>query len=194
MRSPDGLRHLGRVASALVLLALLVAPASAHRLKVFASAIGGNIEGEAYFVGSGPAADISVTLRDNAGKPLQTGMTGADGRFALPVSATGDVQVIVDAHDGHIARFTVAGDAAAPPAAPPSPEGAAAPAAAPAQATVPLAEIELAVARKVAPLAEQIDALESSLRLRDIIGGVGYIVGLFGLLAFVKSRRKGDAA
>ncbi|MBN9026889.1 MAG: carboxypeptidase regulatory-like domain-containing protein, partial [Rhizobiales bacterium] len=55
--------------------------------------------------------------------------------------------------------------------------------------SVPMADLEIAVARKVAPLAAQIDALQSALRIQDIVGGIGYIVGIFGLVAFLKSRR-----
>lgn len=183
------------LAAALVLAA--AGPASAHRLKVFASAIGTSIEGEAYFVGSGPAAGVDVTLRDGADKLLQSGKTGPDGKFALPASGTGDIVVTVDAEDGHVARFTVAGSEldpapASPPAAAPvpvpAPDGSA-PTVAAVVPPVPMADIEIAVARKIAPLAAQIDALQSALRIQDIVGGIGYIVGIFGLAAFVKSRR-----
>lgn len=179
---------------AIAVLLATAGPASAHRLKVFASAIGTSIEGEAYFVGSGPAAGVDVTLRDASKTLLQSGKTGPDGHFALPASGTGDITVTVDAEDGHIAHFTIAGSeldpvAAVPPAVTAAPASDAKPAAASVAPTVPIADIEIAVARKIAPLAAQIDALESSLRIRDIVGGIGYIVGVFGLLAFLKSRR-----
>lgn len=173
---------------ALAVLLLTVAPASAHRLKVFASQIGDAIEGEAYFVGSGPAAGVAVTLRDASGAVLKSGTTGTDGRFALPASGNGDITVVVDAQDGHVARFTVAGSADAEPA--PAPLAAREPGVTEAAAAgVTLAEIDRVVARRIAPLAEQIDALESEVRIRDVIGGVGYIAGIFGLVAFWKSRR-----
>ena len=196
-RRPDRFRLLLLATAALLVAA---GPASAHRLKVFASAIGSSIEGEAYFVGSGPAAGVDVTLRDKADQVLQSGKTGPDGKFALKATGTGDITVTVDAEDGHVARFTVAAselDSNSPAAVPSAsaalagdaPSGAAsipAPAAAPA---VSMADLEIAVARKVAPLAAQIDALQSALRIQDIIGGIGYIVGIFGLVAFLKSRR-----
>ena len=194
-RRPDRFRLLLLATAALLVAA---GPASAHRLKVFASAIGSSIEGEAYFVGSGPAAGVDVTLRDTADKVLQSGKTGPDGKFALKATGTGDITVTVDAEDGHVARFTVAAselDSNSPAAAPPAtaapagdakPRDASMPAAAPA---VSMADLEIAVARKVAPLAAEIDALQSALRMQDIIGGIGYIVGIFGLVAFLKARR-----
>ena len=184
----------------LALLLATASTASAHRLKVFASAIGNSIEGEAYFVGSGPAGGVDVTLRDADKTLLQSGKTGLDGHFALPASpGQGDLTVTVDAEDGHIAHFTIAASELDPA---PAPAGSVPSAAAPvadvkpavapvasAAPVVPLADVEIAVARKIAPLAAQIDALESSLRIHDIVGGIGYIVGIFGLLAFLKSRR-----
>ena len=193
MPRPNASRVWRFAAIALVALLATAGTASAHRLKVFASAIGNSIEGQAYFVGSGPAANVDVTLRDAANTLLQSGKTGPDGKFALPTSGTGDVVVTVDAEDGHIAHFTIAGSELDPVSAP---DAAAKPAAngtvpvvANAAPAVPMADIEIAVARKIAPLAAQIDAIESSLRVQDIVGGIGYIVGIFGLLAFLKSRR-----
>jgi len=195
-RRPDCFRLLLLATAALLVAA---GPASAHRLKVFASAIGSSIEGEAYFVGSGPAAGVDVTLRDTADKVLQSGKTGPDGKFALKATGTGDITVTVDAEDGHVARFTVAASEldSNPPAAVPPASAALAGDAKPVDASMPaaaapavsMADLEIAVARKVAPLAAQIDALQSALRIQDIIGGIGYIVGIFGLVAFLKSRR-----
>lgn len=197
-RRPDFSHWSKRTLLAVAGLLVAAGPASAHRLKVFASAIGTSIEGEAYFVGSGPAGGVDVTLRDADKKLLQSGKTGPDGHFALPASGTGDLTVTVDAEDGHIAHFTIAASEldpapAAAAAAPPATASASAskPAAvtlAAAAPVVPMADVEVAVARKIAPLAAQIDALESSLRVHDIVGGIGYIVGVFGLLAFLKSR------
>lgn len=195
MRYPERRPFLRRAVLALAVLAAMSGSASAHRLKVFATSIGESIEGEAYFVGSGPAAGVSVTLRDSADKILKQGETGPDGHFALPASGTGDIIVVVDAQDGHIARFTVAGTeltpaAGAAPASTPAPAAGAAASSVPGAApAAPLADIELVVARKIAPLATQLDELQSTLRLQDILGGIGYIVGIFGLVAFLKSRR-----
>ena len=46
-----------------------------------------------------------------------------------------------------------------------------------------------AVADAVRPLREQLDAYEDTIRLRDLLGGVGYIAGVAGLVYFMKARR-----
>lgn len=183
--------------AAILLAALLCAglagPAAAHRLKVFATVVGGSVEGRAYFVGGGAAGNVAAVLEDSAGTVVAEGRTGGDGRFALDAPSREDLVVVVDALDGHVARFAIPADRlpdtlpsapmAAAAAVPPAPD--AAPVATPALD----AAVEAAVARQIAPLAEQIDALEASVRLRDVIGGLGYIAGIFGLLAFLKARR-----
>lgn len=181
-------------------LAGSMSPALAHRLKVFATVVGAGIEGKAYFVGGGPAENVSTTLRDRNEKIVAEGQTDTEGRFALVAPVKTDLTVVVDAKDGHIARFTIAaarlpdtlpaGDSAgAAAASPPAEVAAAGPVEAPAQANVD--EIAAAVARQIEPLAEQLDSLESSIRLHDVLGGLGYIIGIFGLLAFLKARRSG---
>lgn len=51
------------------------------------------------------------------------------------------------------------------------------------------AAIEDAVSRAIAPLREQIAEERSRVHLRDAVGGIGYIVGLMGAIAYVKARR-----
>lgn len=183
-----------------------VSPAQAHRLKVFATVVGDRIEGKAYFVGGGPAGRVSAVLRDRQEKVVAEGRTEADGRFALVAPFRTDLVVVVDAMDGHVARFDIA--AARLPEALPAEagvEGVAKAETLPASevgsqqvisstvaATNNAEDVAAAVARQIEPLAEQLDALESSIRIHDVLGGLGYIAGIFGLLAFLKSRRRPD--
>ena len=51
------------------------------------------------------------------------------------------------------------------------------------------AKIEQAVARQVRPLREELLAAQGRAGLRDILGGIGYILGLVGLLIWWQSRR-----
>jgi nickel transport protein len=50
--------------------------------------------------------------------------------------------------------------------------------------------IERAVARQIRPLREQLVAAEDRIRLQDILGGIGYIMGLTGLALWWASRRR----
>ena len=41
-------------------------------------------------------------------------------------------------------------------------------------------------------LAEQLDRLEDTIRLRDVFGGIGYILGITGIMFYFLGRRKAD--
>lgn len=193
MRSALGL--IGMIAMA---VAWNSGPSDAHRLKVFATAVGSSIEGKAYFVGGGPAEGVSVALRDEGKKVLAEGRTDSDGRFAIAAPVRTDITIVVDALDGHVADYSIpfsrlpddlpvawvseqtaedpGKDAGSPPASPIAETG--------------NREMEAAIARQIAPLGEQIDQLQSSIRLHDILGGVGYVIGIFGLFALLKARAR----
>jgi nickel transport protein len=49
--------------------------------------------------------------------------------------------------------------------------------------------VEQAVARQIRPLREALQAHEEQVRMRDILGGIGYIIGLAGLALWWSSRR-----
>lgn len=50
--------------------------------------------------------------------------------------------------------------------------------------------ITKAVAQQIRPLREQLNAYEDQVRLRDIVGGIGYIVGLAGLAMWLRRRQQ----
>lgn len=168
-------------------LSVAAAPAFAHKLKVFAGAEGAEIVGIAYFAGGAPAMDSAGRLLGPDGAVLAEFRTGADGGFRLPAPLRQDYRVTVDSGDGHVAEALVS--AAELPAG--LPAGGASTAAQPA-ATAPVAmpdAVEAAVARQILPLRRQIDAMEERARFSDILGGIGTIFGLFGVAAWIASRK-----
>ena len=52
------------------------------------------------------------------------------------------------------------------------------------------AVVEAVVSRHVTPLREQLNAYEDRLRWRDVLGGIGYILGLTGLAAAFSTHRR----
>lgn len=49
--------------------------------------------------------------------------------------------------------------------------------------------IEKAISKQIKPLRKEIQALKEKSGFRDIIGGIGYIFGLLGLVAFMRERK-----
>lgn len=171
-------------------------PALAHKLKVFALVDGGHIAGYAYFVGGAKATGATITVTDADGNALARLVPDAEGTFRYTPRDRIDHVIVADSGDGHLARWTLradtlpAGLGASPPTAPapapsaqlpPAPELAQPdPSAVVSEETI-AAWVEQSVARQLRPLREQLEAHDARVRLQDVLGGIGYIVGLAGL-------------
>jgi nickel transport protein len=178
-----------------MLLGLLVSlPLSAHKLKVFASAEGERIIGRAYFVGGAGASGAVIRIIDAEGRERARLEPDQEGNFDYQVERPMTYRVVADSLDGHQASWTLRAEEFSP-AAPageempaneatlPGPDSTTAPN--PSQIT----QVEQAVARQVRPLREALQAHEERVRMRDILGGIGYIIGLAGLALWWNSRR-----
>jgi nickel transport protein len=197
-----------RVRAWVCALALAVSgPAFAHKLKVFAAAEGTRILGSTYFAGGSAAGGVRVEVRDAQGRVLAQLAPDPEGHFAYTAEAPIDHVVVALTGDGHQASWTVSSTELAgafPESAPqqahpaPQPPAGGAPAAAVrAPGNVPdpqvLAAIEAAVARQVRPLREELAADRDRARLHDILGGIGYILGIAGLALWWGTRRRDRA-
>jgi nickel transport protein len=172
--------------------------ASAHQIHVFALYDGSAIGGRVYASGGEAIADAVVQVRTPDGRLLGKATTAANGSFTYRPTERCDHVLVVETTDGHRAAFTVGADELPGdlPAASGSPPAAAAPAAGP--TTAPVDELDrriaAAVRRQIAPLRRQIDALAQRRGLLDVIGGIGYLVGLAGVAFFVLGWRKGRSS
>lgn len=203
-----------------LLLVLLVSatPAWAHRVLVFAYAEGQNIHIESKLVPDTPVKEGKVLISDKqSGKVLITGQTDALGKFACPIPPEAvaqrlDLLIVVEAGMGHKGEWLLKaekylpGAAAGVPAVPaPSAPATAAPAAVASPASPPATAqpvdaqaleeaVSRAVARELAPVKEMLAELTMHrTSLTDIIGGLGYILGIFGLWAYFLSKRQGKS-
>lgn len=178
---------LGRaVLAGLVMVAALgtSGPAFAHKMKVFATAEGAAISGHAYFSGGDRAQGVTVTVADPAGTMLHKLTTDAQGAFTFIATIRSDHRISVDGDDGHAAHFTIAAaelpdSLAAGPAAPST------------SAPAPdlQAMIDASLARQLRPLREQLDAYHDKIWWHDVIGGLGAILGVFGLAYGLTARK-----
>lgn len=186
---------------ALLLVCLPLSSASAHKIRAFGYAEGAVINGSVYFSGNSPAPGAHIRVVDPAGVIVAETTSDAQGRFRVVARQRVDHRIVVDAGDGHHSEYTVA--AAELPMSLPDPAtrstGSAA-TAAPGQADVAdvspqtsnealEAIIERAVARQVGPVREQLVSYEDEVRWRDVLGGLGYILGITGLALWLRSGR-----
>ena len=176
--------------AAVLLLALLLSPgaALAHGLSLFAAADGARIEGVVRFAGGNPAAGTRVRVLDTAGNARAVLETDAAGRFAYTATVPEDHRLIAETADGHQASWTVAAAELAAGLGAGLTAGAGPDLGAP-PGGCDTASLEQAVARAVRPLREELAADAERARLRDLLGGIGYILGIAGLWAWWRARR-----
>lgn len=157
------------ILTVLSVLCALSGNATAHSLNLFVHGSGdGTVKGNAYFTGGEPARNLTVRVEDSKGKPLGETTTDAEGNFNYKADTSlGAIKFVVTTEDGHRAAASVQFNM-------PTPDPATA-------ASTPNNEI--------AALHEAIQKLENRLWLRDVIGGIGYIFGIAGLWALLKTRR-----
>jgi nickel transport protein len=175
-----------------------------HKVFVFGSVRGQLIAGEAYYLGGDPAAGVRITVLDPAGKMLGETTTDEEGDFTFQPRVRCDHRLVADAGMGHQAEHTI--EAAELPAELPGGASGDAPhpsAPLPSAGSVgehqhahglpgdDLAVQTEALSQQLTALRKDLDKWRAELRLQDILGGVGYILGLAGLaFYFLGVRRK----
>ncbi|AEB08956.1 hypothetical protein [Desulfobacca acetoxidans] len=179
--------------------------ALAHRVLIYAYAEGDTIYTESKFVPDSPVRQGKILVMDKkTGSTLLTGQTDDEGKFAfkIPVEAVAeklDLGIVVDAGMGHRGEWLLKADsylAGAQPAAAPKPTPAdvsTAPGtkAGPVDPQVLEALLNRALERQLGPINEKLTELTIHRTTpTDIIGGIGYILGIFGLAAYFLSKKK----
>ncbi|MBO9474796.1 cobalt ABC transporter permease [Shimia sp. R10_1] len=175
-------------------------PAAAHKVIAGVFASGDAIEGELGFSNGDMAVAQEVVVTGPDGAELGRTVTDEDGFFLFtPTSAVAHT-FYADMGAGHIAEVTmpaaevaeIMGVAAevvetAVPVPAEATNGAVMLASLSAEERAVIAE---AVRAEVRPLRREIAAYREHNDLQTILGGIGYIVGLFGIGFYVAARKK----
>lgn len=179
-----------------IILALCCAPAPALAHKVIAGVFesGDAIEGEIGFSNGDMASGAEVIVNGPDGVELGRIVTDADGFFIYTPNAPVAHTFFANLGAGHVAEVTmpaaevarIMGVEAEPDTAPTN---------APAQTAAVLSDeqqqvIARAVRDELRPLRREIAAYREQNDLQTVLGGIGYIVGLFGLGFYFAARRK----
>ena len=197
------------VASAVLLgvSLLLSGNAQAHRVNIFAWVEGDTVMVECKYPDGTKVHEGGIRVFDSAGKELLNGKTNTKGEFSFKVPKQDDLTIVLEAGMGHRADWPLskqdlapAGEAPPPgSAAPPQVQSKAetpSPAAkepAPGAASPPPADIDQAIEKaldkKLAPVLRMLAEMhEQKIRLTDVLGGIGYIIGLVGVAAYFKRK------
>lgn len=195
----------GLASGLLLTTALLVAPsgpASAHGVFIFAWVDGDRICTDSYFSKKSKVQGGRVSMRNAAGDIMQSGLSDSQGGlcFARPDERK-DLFFVVDAGEGHRAEFKLRAEDL--PGETPADDKPFSP-----EATVSLTVTETLEAGNLEEnlryivreeLQSQLSPIRKALAgggsdqspgLREIVGGLGWVVGLFGLAFWWTSRKK----
>ncbi len=190
-------------------LLLLLIPFSgvsfAHKLSAFAYREGNKIMGEAYFSGGTPCKHCKVEIFDKNGKKIQQGFTNQKGEFSLKVKNKGKLKIVINGGEGHLATFILEAEKSEQETTTQVAEENATSMENTTNKTISTTIsteelkkiVEKDIEEKVIPRLEMLSSQLMDIRkqmdragVMDIIGGIGYIFGIWGIIALLKSRKK----
>lgn len=174
---------------------LLPLQAKAHKIHVFAWVSGNSVTVESGFSGNRPLVKGTVTVKNAQTDALLLQGTGnSKGVFTFEIPAAvkekaADMLITVSGGEGHQSEWLV-------PASEYLTE--AITATIPQQRTLNNEELEQILKRileeELAPIKRSLaKASEAKPGFRDIMGGIGYFLGLAGLVAWLKNRKSDDS-
>lgn len=191
-------------------------PAQAHKVNVFAYVEGKRLVVEGYFSGNVKAQDCLVQVLDATGKKIHEGKTDQKGIYSLKLADlppfSGGLRIVLEAGMGHKAEYTLSAseipesqDASPLPKDQSRQSGSedvpGAPIAGSSQVldqAALTAALEKALDTKLQPLVKMLGRQEALLleqkyggpRMSDIVGGIGWILGLVGIASFFWCRKR----
>ncbi len=190
-----------------VVLMAVSADVFAHKVNMFAFVEGDQVFVEGYFSDGKRAQNSTVIVYDENGKELLQGETTHEGNFSFQVPAAKELLITLNAGMGHKTEYLLTKEELA--GAFPGDTGATANTAETSQeagagaatrgssgasrtgqgVAVNDLAIRRAVGQAILPLMRSVSALEERSSFSDIIGGIGFIVGIGGLFFYFKARK-----
>lgn len=192
------------VCAALAATLCLAAASDAHRVNIFAYVDGDTVVTDSGYSRSRRVQGGTIEVYDAAsGDLLLSGTTDDTGNFVFPIPEKAreqglDLRLLLKAGVGHQAEWVVkaeefgAGGVSTASAETPAPESAASTSAAVSApvAAVDAKAVETIIKRELEPMKRMLaDMSQPGPSVTEILGGIGYIFGLFGVAAYFKSRK-----
>jgi nickel transport protein len=169
----------------------------AHKVNVFAWVEGDMVFVEGYYPGGKKAQNSLVEVYKSTGAKVLEGRTNQRGEFSFKIPAREDLRIVLTAGMGHKNDFTItAGDlGGSEPSSEESVPRNKEKVTAPSSTTVDIGQLEVMIDQALDQKLEPVIKLIRTTRkqgpgVTEIIGGIGYILGLFGLVMYFKTRNR----
>jgi nickel transport protein len=192
-------RHNTRFSFIIIFLAAIIliwshGPALAHKVTIFAWVEGDTVFTESKFSGGKKAVNAPVEIYDKDGKKLLEGKTDNKGEFSFKIPKITDLRVVLIAAMGHKAEWMIS-EKEIREANPVVKNTSAAEPSGTISVGLSKEEIQKVVEdsldKKLRPIVRMMtESKNAKPSITEIIGGIGYIFGLFGVVLFFKNRSK----
>lgn len=174
---------------------LLVTDCFAHKITIFAYVDQGLVKTESKFSGGRPAKGCQISIVKGS-SPVAVGQTDEKGLFNFPVpEAKKGLDLIVTCGDGHRGQWRVEADELQNL---PVVSGQSQVETVPVQVNEVQNDQDIRLllreelGAELGPIKRQLAELkQDSVSFTDIVGGLGYILGLAGLISYMRFRREG---
>jgi nickel transport protein len=80
---------------------VMVLPAYAHKVNIFAYVEDGRIYTESYFPDGKPVDGGTIEVLDSGNQKVAEGVTDKDGKCSLPIPKRDDLTIVINASMGH---------------------------------------------------------------------------------------------
>lgn len=201
----DTLKAMSRAILLIMVVLCTADSASAHKVTVFAWVEGDMVYTQSKFSGGKKVRHAIIRVLDDQGNQLLEGKTDANGEYAFKAPQKTGMKIILLAGMGHRAEWVITAEEFSGGVAEPDRESMK-------QEFIPLKaaqndmnspdritleDIQHAVDKsldnKLSPIVKKLNRLSDSDHkpgISDILGGIGYIIGLVGIGAYVHYRNK----
>ncbi len=203
------------ILAAVIGILLVALPCWAHKVNVFAYVEGDKIVVEGYFSKSSKAMNCVVQFFDSQGKEIHKGKTDKNGQYSVPIAdlgtVAGDLLITLNVGDGHKKDYRLGAEEIPKPTGGTSkttrqePAGKVPESADPTKPETVVqdpgkleAVIEAVVKRENQKIINMIGNQQRLLleqqnagpSVKDIVGGIGWILGIVGVIAFFMGRNR----
>jgi nickel transport protein len=195
---------------------LFVSLANAHKVNIYAYAEDGIVHSESYFVDGTKCKNSVLEVFDGRdGTKLLEGKTDEEGKFSFKIPKATSLKLVLHASMGHQADFTIGEDevreamgvkqtSKSPSVKVSSKSESSTSMKTQKKETAEISElkgiseseieaiVESAVDKKLQPVMRMLVKLQESSGkpgITEIVGGIGYIIGILGIVAYFKARK-----
>ena len=181
-----------------VLLSIMGASAHAHGIYIFAWVEGETVHTDSYFSSNRKVNEGVIKVFDSSGDILLEGKTDVNGEFSFKIPGKDPLRLVLEAGTGHRGEFLLEADetvdVAEKPTSPKISDGIQDPSSSPSQVETDRIRkvVEETLDSRLKPITKALAEIERDKGpgLTEIIAGIGYIVGIMGIILYFRAKKK----